>query len=80
MLALGVVPDEQALEGVRAAIADVEAAVLPHRVGYYANFVEHPADASVFFDTDTWTRLREIKGRYDAEDLFAGNHHIPPAS
>jgi FAD/FMN-containing dehydrogenase len=79
MFTLGVVPDETAEAEVRAAVADVESALLPHRAGHYPNFVEEPADASTFFDAETWARLRAIKARYDDTDLFAGNHHIPPA-
>ena len=79
MMALGVVPEEGAYPAVRAAVDEVEAAVRPHRAGLYPNFVETPADASGFFDPGTWARLRAVKTRYDADDLFAGNHHIPPA-
>jgi hypothetical protein len=57
----------------------VERAVLPYRTGDYPNFVMQPADASSFFDADTWTRLRQVKALYDPSDLFKGNHHIPPA-
>ena len=39
-----------------------------------------PADASTFFDPETWARLRAAKSRYDPGDLFVGNHHIPPAA
>jgi FAD/FMN-containing dehydrogenase len=38
-----------------------------------------PTDASRFFDSETWRRLREVKALYDPTDLFKGNHHIPPA-
>ena len=79
MIALGAVFDEPSDAAVRSALADVEAAVLPHRAGDYPNFVETPADASGFFDSDTWARLREVKAHYDPTDLFKGNHHIPPA-
>jgi hypothetical protein len=79
MFALGVTPDDASAAAVRAAIGDVKAAVAAHRAGHYPNFVEEPADASAFFDAATWGRLREIKSRYDVGDLFAGNHHIPPA-
>jgi hypothetical protein len=78
MYTIGVVLDEAAHDEVRAAVADVEAALAPHRAGHYPNFVEEPADASAFFHPETWARLRTIKARYDAADLFAGNHHIPP--
>ena len=79
MMALGVVMDEASDAAVRAALADVDAAVLPHRAGDYPNFVEEPTDASGFFEPGVWARLREVKAQYDPTDLFAGNHHIPPA-
>ena len=80
MLALGVVMDEASDVAVRSALDDVTAAVLPHRVGDYPNFVETPADASTFFEPAAWERLRDVKLRYDPADLFVGNHHIPPAA
>ena len=80
MFAAAVVMDEASDSAARAALGDVEAAVLPHRAGDYPNFVEEPADASAFFDPKTWARLRQIKARYDGGDLFVGNHHIPAAA
>ena len=77
--ALGVVMDEASDTAVRAALADFEDAVAPHRAGLYANFVEEPADASAFFAPAAWERLRAVKTLYDPADLFAGNHHVPPA-
>ena len=62
-LALGAVFDEQSDAAVRAALADFEAAMLPHRVGDYPNFVEVPVDASGFFEPHVWARLREVKAR-----------------
>jgi hypothetical protein len=79
MVSLGAVMDEAGDAEVRAALADIDAAVLPHRLSDYPNFVEVPADASRFFEPAVWARLREVKAQYDPEDLFAGNHHIPPA-
>ncbi len=79
MYTVGVVPDEASEAKVRAAVADVEAALEPHRAGHYPNFVEKPADASAFFEPETWRRLREVKALYDPDDLFRGNHHVPPA-
>jgi FAD/FMN-containing dehydrogenase len=80
MMALGAVFDEAGDAAVRAALADIDAAVLPHHAGEYANFVETPADASRFFAPAAWERLRAVKRRYDPEDVFAGNHHVPPSS
>jgi FAD/FMN-containing dehydrogenase len=80
LFALGVAGDEASARAAEVALAAVEAAVERYRAGSYPNFVEEPADASGFFDPETWARLREIKALYDPDDLFRGNHHIPPAS
>ncbi len=79
MFALGVPMDEASALTTRAYLDSVERAVLPYRSGDYPSFVEEPADASGFFDADTWARLRQVKALYDPGDLFKGNHHIPPA-
>jgi FAD/FMN-containing dehydrogenase len=79
MFALGVPEDEESAATARTYLDSVERAVLPYHSGDYPNFVEDPSDASAFFDTDTWARLREVKALYDPSDLFKGNHHIPPA-
>src|SRR3954447_1683887 len=79
LFALGAVFDEAGGEAVRDALADLDAAVRPHRAGFYPNFVEEPADASAFFDAETWARLRQVRGEYDAGEMFVGNHYIPPA-
>jgi FAD/FMN-containing dehydrogenase len=80
MMALGAVFDEASDAAVRGALADIDATVAPHAAGEYPNFVEVPADASRFFAPAVWQRLRDVKSRYDPDDLFAGNHHIPPAA
>jgi hypothetical protein len=79
MFTLGVVLGEESETEVRAAVADVKSALVPYRARLYPNFIEQPADARAFFSPETWERLRTIKAGYDADDLFAGNHHIPPA-
>src|ERR687886_286351 len=50
VMALGAVFDPAADVAVRDALADVDAAVLPHRAGDYPNFVETPVDARAFFE------------------------------
>ena len=79
LFALGVVPDDDAAQAVDQRIARLVAAAQPYRAGEYPNFVEEPADASTFFDAATWARLRAMKAAYDPQDLFKGNHYIPPA-
>jgi hypothetical protein len=79
LFALGVTPDAQASGPVRASLAALDHAVSPYRAGDYPNFIEEPVDTSRFFDSVTWARLRDVKAQYDPDDLFRGNHRIPPA-
>ncbi len=79
LFSLGVVFDDGAAARVHAALEQVDDAIDAHRVGFYPNFVEHPADARAFFDDETWARLLRVKAAYDPEDLFRGNHHIARA-
>jgi FAD/FMN-containing dehydrogenase len=79
LLSLGVPEDEASEATAKAYLGSLDRAVRPYRTGDYPNFVMEPADASRFFDEDTWSRLRRVKALYDPSDLFRGNHHIPPA-
>jgi FAD/FMN-containing dehydrogenase len=76
---IGIPPDASAEPAVVAELNALSDAVAPYRAGDYPNFIERPADASTFFDGETWKRLRQVKALYDPQDLFAGNHHVPPA-
>ena len=77
MMALGVVLDDQMDAAVRAALADVDDILAPHRAGEYLNFVEAPAgDAGRFFAPAVYERLQDIKGDYDPSGLFVGNHPV----
>jgi hypothetical protein len=80
LFALGVAPDPAVADATAATLAAIDRAVRPHRAGDYPNFVEHPADASAFFDEATWRRLRAVKALHDPHDVFRSNHPIPPAA
>ena len=77
LFALGVPEDEASAATARATSMPSSAPSCPTAAAHYPNFVEEPADASGFFDADTWARLREVKALYDPSDLFKGNHHVP---
>lgn len=62
------------------ALERLDGILSPLKVGEYPNLVEHPVDASRFFDAPTWARLREVKAAYDPADLVHGNHHVPTAA
>lgn len=69
--------DEAQRESVRSELA----AIAQGRLAAYANFADPASnpDAAVFYDPGTWTRLRSLKARWDPQNLFTGNHNIPPA-
>lgn len=79
LFSLTMVDDPADVPAVRDALDAVHAVVADHRVGQYGNLVERPADAATFFDASTWNRLRDVKAVYDPEDLFRGQHHVPPS-
>lgn len=76
LLGLGVAGEPGAEDRVRAALDEVDRAVLPSSVGRYPNFVERPADTRAFFDDDTWRRLVRAKAVHDPDMVFRGNHPI----
>ena len=78
-LSLGVVPDPALDPAVQEGLRVLTETLAPNRVGDYPNFVMRPTDASAFFDDETWARLRRVKAAYDPEDVFRGNHQVPPA-
>ncbi|WP_353816349.1 FAD-binding oxidoreductase [Agromyces sp. SYSU T00266] len=76
---LGVPMDAESGAAVARGLAAVDDLLAPLLVGEYPNFVEHPVDASRFFDDATWARLRAVKATWDPADRVRGNHHVPPA-
>ncbi len=50
--------------------------------GGYAGFLaeEDVATIRAAYPGETWDRLREVKRRYDPDNLFRLNHNIPPAA
>jgi hypothetical protein len=42
----------------------------------YFNFSERPTALFELFDAETLERLREVKRRYDPDDVVRGNHAI----
>jgi FAD/FMN-containing dehydrogenase len=49
--------------------------------GGYVGFLgeEDEAEIRAAYPGTTWDRLRELKRRYDPDNLFRLNHNIPPA-
>jgi FAD/FMN-containing dehydrogenase len=76
LFAVDVVPDPAALAPTKAALGAMEAAMSPWNAGRYLNFSDAPDDISVAFPPETVTRLRELKAKYDPENLFHANHPV----
>jgi len=59
------------------------AAMTPHYgAGVYVNYLDRGEPAEVIetaYGAANWARLRQLKRRYDADNMFRRNHNIPPA-
>ena len=59
------------------------AAMTPHYgAGVYVNYLDRGEPAGVIetaYGAANWARLRQLKRRYDADNMFRRNHNIPPA-
>jgi len=62
-------------------VSDFAKALYQGDDGAYVNFIgaEGPARVRAAYPGATWDRLRQVKRRYDPENLFRLNQNIPPA-
>ena len=74
--AVGFVPASEAMAPNRAWLGGYKAALEPYDAGSYFNFVEHSFDITQIFPPEILDRLREVKQRYDPENLFHSNHPV----
>jgi FAD/FMN-containing dehydrogenase len=51
----------------------------PATGGKFLNFLADPTQTRHAYRVADWYRLREVKRRWDAENVFRINHNIPPA-
>jgi hypothetical protein len=74
--AVGVVPAPEAMAPNRAWLGAFKASLEPYDAGRYFNFVEESFDITQIFPPDVLKRLRQVKQRYDPENLFHSNHPV----
>jgi FAD/FMN-containing dehydrogenase len=73
---VGFVPAPEAMAPNRAWLGAFKAALEPYDAGRYFNFVEESFDITKIFSPDVLERLREVKQRYDPENVFQSNHPV----
>jgi FAD/FMN-containing dehydrogenase len=76
VFAVGFVPVSEAMGPNRAWLGALKAALEPYDAGRYFNLVEESFDITKIFTPDVLERLREVKQRYDPENLFKSNHPV----
>jgi FAD/FMN-containing dehydrogenase len=73
---VGVVPAPEAMTPTLAWLGAFMAALEPYDAGRYLNFAEERFEMTQAFPPMTVERLREVKQRYDPDDLFRANHPV----
>jgi FAD/FMN-containing dehydrogenase len=73
---VGFVPVPEAMAPNRTWLGAFKAALEPYDAGRYFNFVEESFDITQIFAPEVLERLREVKQRYDPENLFHSNHPV----
>jgi hypothetical protein len=74
--AVGIVPVPEAMDPTKGWLGDFRAALEPYGAGNYLNFCDDPVGIETAFPAATVARLREVKSRYDGDDLFHANHPV----
>jgi FAD/FMN-containing dehydrogenase len=74
--AVGFVPAPEAMAPNRVWLGAFKAALEPYDAGRYFNFVEESFDITKIFAPEVLERLREVKQRYDPDNLFHSNHPV----
>jgi FAD/FMN-containing dehydrogenase len=74
--AVGFIPVPEAMAPTRAWVGAYKASLEPYDVGRYFNFVEEAYDITQIFTPEVLDRLRDVKQRYDPENIFQSNHPV----
>jgi FAD binding domain/Berberine and berberine like len=80
MYAVGMAADPEMKRAVLQGVAQVQTVLAPWDAGRFFNFTECSGQAGRMFTNDTYSRLCEVKSKYDPDNLIQANHEIPPAS
>ena len=73
---VGFVPVPEAMTPTRSWLAAFKASLEPYDAGRYLNFSEEHFEMTQAFPAQTVDRLRDVKQRYDKDNLFQSNHPV----
>jgi FAD binding domain/Berberine and berberine like len=76
--AVGMAADAAMKQAVARGVDEIQGALAPWDAGRLLNFTERPGSTGRMFTDDVYRRLREVKSKYDPDNLIQGNHEIPP--
>jgi Berberine and berberine like len=80
LFAVGFTPTPESRTAVECHVTAVKRALEPWDAGRtYLNFAESRSDGRTIWGPDAYARLRRVKARWDAGDLFRSNHPVSPA-
>jgi hypothetical protein len=73
-------PDPSALDELTATVEAVTSRLRPHATGgSFLNFLGDPDRIADAYTPEDYRRLTEVKAAWDPDNVFRGNHNIPPA-
>jgi hypothetical protein len=80
LFAVGMAADEEMKQTVVQRLDRLHAALAPWKAGsLLMNYVDRRVDPASMFTDEAYRRLREVKWKYDPDNLIQANHEIPPA-
>ena len=80
LYAVGMAADAGMKQAVLGRLDEVQSALAPWDAGRFLNFTDRSGDTGRMFTEEAYSRLREIKSRYDPDDVIQANHEIPPGA
>jgi FAD/FMN-containing dehydrogenase len=75
---VGMAPNAEMKQGALRRLDELQAALAAWDAGRFLNFTERTTDTARMFNEETYRRLREVKSKYDPDNVIQANHEIPP--
>jgi hypothetical protein len=79
LFAVGMAATPEMKQAVVQRLDDLQAALEPWDAGCFLNFTERPGKTDRMFSGDSYRRLREVKSKYDPDNIIQANHEISPS-